>query len=100
MAKRLAVVEKGTERVVIAAPLPDPIIQGNRGKRDGPASMILLFDPKGNERGGYLTSDTEDLSALTSLESEHGQVFTAYGNADCGATVWVANEKHDASAFS
>jgi hypothetical protein len=46
--KRLAVVdEKGTERVVIAAPLPDPIIQGKRVKRDGPASGILIFDLKG-----------------------------------------------------
>jgi hypothetical protein len=43
--KRLAVVdEKGTERVVIAAPLPDPIIRGKRAKRDGPASGILIFD--------------------------------------------------------
>jgi hypothetical protein len=99
--KRLAVVdEKGTERVVIAAPLPDPVIQGKRGKRDGPASGILIFDPKGNERGGYVTSDTDDLSALISLDSEHGQVFTAYANADSGATVWVANENHDAIAFS
>jgi hypothetical protein len=99
--KRLAVVDgKGTERVVIAAPLPDPLIQGKRMKRDGPASGILIFDPKGNERGGYVTSDTEDLGAFITLDSERGQVFTAYANADGGATVWVANEKHDAVAFS
>ena len=99
--KRLAVVdEKGTERVVIAAPLPDPIIQGKRVKRDGPASGILIFDPKGNERGGYVTSDTGDLGAFITLDSERDQVFTAYANADSGATVWVANEKHDAVAFS
>ena len=98
--KRLAVVdEKGTERVVIAAPLPDPIIQGKRVKRDGPASGILIFDPKGNERGGYVTSDTGDLGAFITLDSEHDQVFTAYANADSGATVWVTNEKHDAVAF-
>jgi hypothetical protein len=43
--KRLAVVdEKGTERVVIAAPLPDPLIQGKRMKRDGPASGIANSD--------------------------------------------------------
>lgn len=99
--KRLAIVdEKGTERVVIAAPLPDPIIQGKRVKRDGPASGILIFDPKGNERGGYVTSDTGDLGAFITLDSEHDQVFTAYANADSGATVWVTNEKHDAVAFS
>ena len=99
--KRLAIVdEKGTERVVISAPLPDPIVQGKRVKRDGPVSGILIFDPKGNERGGYVTSDTSDLAAFLTLDSERGQVFTAYANAGSGATVWVANEKHDAVAFS
>jgi hypothetical protein len=99
--KRIAVVdEKGTERVVIAAPLPDPIIQGKRVKRDGPVSGMLIFDPKGNERGGYVTSDSGDLAAFLTLDSERDQVFTAYANADSGATVWVANEKHDAIALS
>jgi hypothetical protein len=99
--KRLAVVDdKGTERVVIAAPLPDPLILGKRVKRDGPVSGILIFDPKGNERGGYVTSDSGDLAALITLDSERDQVFTAYANADSGATVWTANEKHDAIAFS
>jgi hypothetical protein len=99
--KRLAVVDaRGTERLVIAAPLPDPIIQGTRVHRDGPVSGILIFDPKGNERGGYVTSDTGDMAAFLSLDSERDQVFTAYANADSGATVWAANEKHDAIAFS
>ncbi len=99
--KRLTVVdEKGVERVVIAAPLPDPIVMGKRVKRDGPASGILIYDPKGNERGGYVTSDTQDLGAFLTLDSEREQVFSAYANADSGATVWVTNEKHDAVAFS
>ena len=93
--KRLAVVdEKGTERVVISAPLPEPMINGKRGKRDSPVSGMLIFDPKGNERGGYVTSDGGDLAALLTLDSENHQVFTAYANAGSGATVWVANEKH------
>jgi hypothetical protein len=69
-------------------------------KRDGAASGILIFDPKGNERGGYVTSDTGDLGAFITLDSELGQVFTAYANANSGATVWITNEKHDAVAFS
>src|SRR5258708_24346922 len=70
--KRLAVVDaKGTERVVIAAPLPDPIIQGKRVYRDGPVSGVLIFDPKGNERGGYVTSDSGDMAAFLPLYSEH-----------------------------
>ena len=93
--KRLAVVdEKGTERVVISAPLPEPMINGKREKRDSPVSGMLIYDPKGNERGGYVTSDGGDLAALLTLDSENGQVFTAYANAGSGATVWVANEKH------
>ena len=62
--KRLAIVDtKGTERVVIEAPLPDPIIEGRRVHRDGPVSGVLIFDPKGNERGGYVTSDSGDMAA-------------------------------------
>jgi hypothetical protein len=99
--KRLAVVDqKGKERVVIAAPLPDPIVQGKREKRDGPISGILIYDPKGNERGGYVTSDTGELSAFITLDSESGQVFTAYANEDRGATVWAGNDRHDAIGFS
>jgi len=49
--KRLAVVdEKGTEACVISAPLPEPIINGKRKKRDSPVSGMLIYDPKGNER--------------------------------------------------
>ena len=49
--------EKGTERVWIGAPVPDPIVQGQRQKRAGPVSGIILLDAKGNERGEYVTSD-------------------------------------------
>jgi hypothetical protein len=40
------------------------------------------------------------LGAFITLDSERSQVFTAYANADGGAAVWIANEKHDAIAFS
>src|ERR1700738_467205 len=99
--KRIAVVDdNGTERVVIAAPLPGPMNLGKRVKRDGPVSGILILDPKGNERGGYVTSDSGDMAAFLTLDSERDQVFTAYANADSGATVWASNERHDAVAFS
>jgi hypothetical protein len=99
--RRLAVVdEKGTERVVIAAPLPDLMIQGKRYKRDGAISGILIFDPKGNERGGYVTSDTSSAGAFLSLDSERTQVFMAYANADDGATVSLNNDKLDSIAFT
>ena len=44
-------------------------------------------------------SRTGDLGAFITLDSERDQVFTAYANADSGATVWVANEKHDGVAL-
>ena len=83
--------KNGVERVVISAPVPEPIINGARGKRDDPISGILIYDPKGNERGGYSTSDGTDFGALLTLDSERDQVFTAYANAGSGATVWAAN---------
>lgn len=58
-------------------------------------SGVLIYDPKGNERGGYGTSDAADLSALLTLDSEKSQVFTVYANAgSSGATVWVSNDEN------
>jgi len=96
--KRLAVVDnKGVERVVVAAPLPDPIMHGKRFKREGKISGILIYDSKGNERGGYVTNDGESSGAFLSLDSEDGQVFTAYANASGkdGATVSLQSDKRD-----
>lgn len=51
--KRLAVDDdKGIERVVIAAPLPDPVVHGKRFQRNGTLSGILIYDPKVDERWG------------------------------------------------
>lgn len=96
--KRLAVVDdKGVERVVIAAPLPDPIVHGKRFKREGAVSGVLIYDPQGNERGGYVTNDGETSGAFLTLDSEDGQVFTAYANASGkdGATVSLQSDKRD-----
>lgn len=49
--------EKGTPRVRIGAPLPDPIMLGRRSKRNGDVSGIILYDGEGNERGGYVTGE-------------------------------------------
>ncbi len=96
--KRLAVVDdKGVERVVIAAPLPDPVVHGKRVKREGAISGILIYDPQGNERGGYVTNDGGSSGAFLTLDSEDGQVFTAYANASGkdGATVNLQSDKRD-----
>jgi|CZKF01.1.fsa_nt_gi hypothetical protein len=57
--------EKGTERVVIGAPLPDPTILGKIHKRDGPVSGLIIADATGTERGGYVTGDQEGNALLT-----------------------------------
>jgi len=71
--KRLAVVDdKGTERIVIAAPLPDPVVQGERFKRNGAISGIAIYDPDGNERG-------EDGGTLFLFNGKHdGAVLTTH----------------------
>ena len=58
IARKITVADvNGQERVVIAAPLPEPRLVGRQSKRGDPVSGILLFDASGNERGGYVTGD-------------------------------------------
>ncbi len=95
--KRLAVVDdKGTERVVIAAPLPDPVVLGQRFKRSGVISGVAIYDRDGNERGGYATTDTGS-GALLSLDAANGEVFKVVANAGQkdGGTLYLFNGKHD-----
>ena len=67
--RSLSVVDaNGTERVRIAAPLPDPIMLGKRFDRHGAVSGMLIFDPEGNERGGYVTDDGPDRNAAITLD--------------------------------
>ena len=99
VAKRIAVIDaKGVERVVIAAPLPDPVVAGKRLKRSGVVSGIAIFDAAGNERGGYVTNDDAAANgAFITLDASDGQVFMAYANAarKDGATVSLTNGKGD-----
>jgi len=57
--------DRGTERVVIGAPLPDLVIFGKRHKRDGPVSGLIIADATGTERGGYVTDDQAGNALLT-----------------------------------
>lgn len=80
--------EKGTERVQIGAPLPDPLILGKRSKRQGGVSGILLMDSEGNERSGYVTSDIPGEVFLT-LDNVGEQTAMFYANADTGSQLYV-----------
>lgn len=78
--------EHGTERVLIGAPLPDPMVLGKRHKRDGPVSGMLIADATGTERGGYVTSDQGD-NALLTLDGQGFQTVLLLAEPD-GSTLF------------
>ena len=49
--------EESVERIVIAAPVPDPLVQGKRIPRRSAANGIQINDSNGNERGGIVMLD-------------------------------------------
>lgn len=57
--RRLDVVdEKGTIRLSLSAPTPEPIVDGIQYKRKFPTSGMLIFDANGTEQGGVVTGPT------------------------------------------
>jgi hypothetical protein len=85
--RQITVVDaNGTERVWIGAPVPDPINQGRRVPRNGPVSGMILLDAKGNERGGFVTSDPGG-SVFIGLDSEQRQEALFLVNAEGGGHV-------------
>jgi hypothetical protein len=82
----IVVDENGKERVQIGSPLPDPLIQGKRYKRNGAVSGILMLDAEGNERSGYFTSDEPGTVALT-LDTVQGQTAMFLANDERGANL-------------
>src|SRR5205085_6591431 len=81
----------GIERVRIGAPLPDPITNGKRGKRDEPASGILIYDAKGNERGGYITDNGAGNALLTLDDGSGEDQVTIVSYSDRGAEFGLRN---------
>jgi hypothetical protein len=89
--RELAVVdERGTERVLIAAPLPDPMIAGKRHKRDGAVSGIIIADATGTERGGYVTADGY-ANALLTLDAQGSQTVLLLAEPDGATTFRIWN---------
>jgi hypothetical protein len=78
----------GHERLRLGAPLPDPLIHGVRQKRKGAVSGLLITDPNGNERGGYVTSDTFG-EAMITLDSEDEQEVMLLTNPKGGANFYL-----------
>jgi hypothetical protein len=71
LTKLVVVDEKGTARIVIGAPVPDPQIRGSRSKRRSPASGIQVNDAKGNERVGLALLD--DGTTVVGMDDELGR---------------------------
>ncbi len=71
--RELAIIdEKGRERIVIAAPLPDPVVDGKIRKRVRVVSAGVQFkEPDGTERGGIAASD--DGSFMFGIDDEAGR---------------------------
>lgn len=64
--------ENGRERIVIASPLPDPVVNGAKGHRARVVSAAVQFkSPEGNEQGGIALSD--DGSFMFGIDDEHGR---------------------------
>jgi hypothetical protein len=66
--KLIVVDEKGAERIVIAAPLPDAQVLGKRLPRRSAANGIQINDTAGNERGGIVMLD--DGSFIVGIDDE------------------------------
>ncbi len=92
--RELAVVdERGTERVLIGAPVPDPMIAGQRHKRDGAVSGIVIADATGTERGGYVTADGY-ANALLTLDGQAFQTVLLLAEPDGATTFRIWNRDH------
>jgi len=63
--------EQGRERIVIAAPLPEAVVDGQVGHRVRVISAAVQFKaPNGNEQGGIALSD--DGSMIFGIDDERG----------------------------
>lgn len=50
--------EQGRPRFILAAPLPNPVVQGKEYPRSSPVYGLQFLDPDGNEAGGLGIQDT------------------------------------------
>ena len=87
----IVVDERGIERVRIGAPLPDPVIEGKRSKRDDSIAGILIYDRDGDERGGYVTDNSAGNAFLT-IDSKRQKQVTLVAYPAGGAEFDLKNE--------
>lgn len=75
--RNLAIVdEHGVTRLLLGAPLPNPISGGKESQRRSGAYGMLIFDSKGNEFGGYTIAD--DGALVSCFDWAHGEAVCKY----------------------
>jgi|SRR5690242_9427511 hypothetical protein len=75
--RSLAIVdEHGVTRLLLGAPLPNPISGGKESQRRSRAYGMLIYDAKGNEFGGYTISD--DGALVSCFDWAHGEATCKY----------------------
>jgi len=71
--------EKGRERIVIAAPIPEAVVDGKVAHRVRPVSAAVQFKaPDGNEQGGIALSDDGSMIFGIDDEREHERAHLYY----------------------
>lgn len=72
-ARRIDIVDdNGVVRMTLAAPTPDPVIGGKAYKRTFPVAGLVLFDAKGDERGGFGVADIPGSAVVLALDHTNG----------------------------
>lgn len=82
---------KGVARVILAAPVPGPVVQGTQQARSANLAGMILNGPDGNERSGYGTIDSTG-EAIITLDSIDGSVehFKLVSNPQDGASLFLS----------
>lgn len=79
----------GVSRVIIGAPLPNPVVNGKLVSRGDEADGIVLNDAAGRERSGYVTFAKYGVVALTlDTRSTQAAMFAADSMDGAVARLW------------
>ncbi len=91
--RRVDIVDaNGTIRMTLAAPTPQPIVDGIQYKRTFSVSGITLFDKNGSERGGFGVADIEGSAVVLAQDHVNGDAIGWRAMPD-GSVAFMINER-------